>query len=144
MERGGRPEVLLLETELLAGHGVVVGVQDTGDLFGIGRVLDRLFVVALIEAGEIKDTGGLAAPKTDVVAVLGVVSRDRDVVGNRLDILGRDPIVTRDSVLVLDCLDMASKSDLDRDVKTRQLPRVIKVQPVVRVLCLITVDNSMG
>lgn len=40
VEGGGGPEVLLLETELLAGHGVVVGVQDTGDLLGVCRVLD--------------------------------------------------------------------------------------------------------
>lgn len=40
VERGGGPEVLLLETELLAGHSVVVGVQDTGDLLGVRRVLD--------------------------------------------------------------------------------------------------------
>lgn len=144
VERGGRPEVLLLETELLASHGVVVGVQDTGDFFGISRVLDRLFVVALVEAGEIKATGGLAAPETDVVAVLGAVSGDGDVVGNRLDTLARDPAVARDSILVLSGLDMASESDLDRDIETRQLPWVIKVQPVVRVLCLITIDNSMG
>lgn len=113
VERSGGPEVLLLETELLAGHGVVVGVQDTSDFLGVCRVFDRLFIVAFVEAGEIKDTSGLTAPEANVVAVLGGVSGDGDIVGNGLDTLGRDPVLARDSVLVLDGLDMASESDLD-------------------------------
>lgn len=47
------------------------------------------------------------------------------------------------AVLVLDGLNVASKSNLDGDVQARQLPRVVKVEPVVRILGLVSIDNSM-
>ena len=56
------PEVLLLQSKFLSSHGVIIRVQDTGDLLGVRSILNGLFVIALIETGQVEDLCGLAAP----------------------------------------------------------------------------------
>lgn len=56
------PEVLLLQTQFLSSHGVIIRVQDAGDLLSICSILNGLFVIALIEAGQVEDLCGFAAP----------------------------------------------------------------------------------
>ena len=38
---------------------------------------------------------------------------------------------------------MTPKSDLDRDIKAGELPRIVKVQPVVWVLGLVAINDSV-
>lgn len=91
----------------------MVSHPDAGDLFSIRGILDRFLVIALVEAGQVEDLGGLTTPKTDVIAVFGVISGDGHVVRNGLDAACGNPFMTGYTVLILCSLDMASKTDLD-------------------------------
>lgn len=86
VQRCSNPEVLLLETQLLTSLQVVIGVEDSADGLSTLLVGDGAFVVTAVELLEIEFTsGGLAGPQSQVVGSRGVVSRDRNIVGNGLN-----------------------------------------------------------
>ena len=109
LERGRRPEVLLLETEQLARVHVVIGVQDlrlhisrissmavpsylpqlfpalrsqlqTHDIAHFRAGMDTGFVVSGIERVQVKALDRLGGPETDVGAVLRPVARDGSII----------------------------------------------------------------
>jgi len=92
-ERGGGPECLLLESELLASPVVVVGVQDSSDGLGVLTLLDGPIVVSGVERLKVEASLGLCGPETDVVGVDGVVARDGAVVGHGKDLEAVGPSV---------------------------------------------------
>jgi hypothetical protein len=54
LQRAGREEVLLLEAEDLARHGLVVGIEDLADGLGGDFFVDCVVVVAFVEGLEIE------------------------------------------------------------------------------------------
>lgn len=83
IERGGHPEILLLETELFPSLEVVVGVEDGADRLGALLLGDGALVVPIIELLEVELAAGcLARPEPQVVRRGGGVPRDRDVIGD--------------------------------------------------------------
>lgn len=54
VQRGGNPEVLLLQAKFLSSLEVVIGVQNSTDSLSSLLIRDRAFVVAVIELLEIK------------------------------------------------------------------------------------------
>lgn len=92
-ERGSAPEVLLLQTELLTTlkavllldiilwisrlYSLVVGVENGGDGLGTLLISYRALVFARVELLEVKlAASSFAAPKTQIVASAGLVSRN--------------------------------------------------------------------
>lgn len=92
VQRGSNPEVLLLETKLLATLEVIVGVQHGADGLSALLLCHGALVVAVVELLEVELAArGLAGPKSKVVRGRGVVSGDRNIVGNSLNDLAAFP-----------------------------------------------------
>ena len=68
LQRAGDEEVLLLQPQLLARLGLVVGVEHLGDVLGDHLVLDRAVVVADVEGRKSKDSQRLGLPQAQRVA----------------------------------------------------------------------------
>lgn len=92
VQRCSNPEVLLLETQLLTSLQVVIGVEDGADGLSTLLVGNGAFVVTAVELLEIElASGGLAGPESQVVGSGGIVTGDRNIVGNGLDNLAAFP-----------------------------------------------------
>lgn len=135
LQRCAAPEILLLETELLAGVHVVVRVENARNVLRLGAALDRRLIVARIERVEVKALDGLGRPETQVGSVFGRESRNWDIVRN-----GQAFHATRPygAVGVGHGLDVAVEAHRVGDVQARDLPGVLAVQPWVRSLELLT------
>jgi hypothetical protein len=81
VQRGGDPEVLLLEAQLLAALKVVVGVQNCADGLGALFLADGALVVTAVELLEVELAARrLAGPEPQVVGRRRVEARDGHVV----------------------------------------------------------------
>lgn len=93
VERSSHPEVLLLQTQLLASLEVVVGVQHSADGLSTLLVGDRAFVVTTIELLKVEfAVRSLAGPETEVVGSRCIVTRNWDVVGDSANNLTTLPV----------------------------------------------------
>ena len=84
----------------------------------------------------------LRAPDAQLVDGLATKTHDGNVIWHGEYILGVDDLVERATVLVVG-FDMAAETDLDRLVRTADLPRVPVAQPFVGVLDLASVDDIL-
>lgn len=115
VKRGGNPEVLLLEAQLLASLEVVVGVEDSTDGLSALLVGNGAFVVAIVELLEVELAArGLGGPQAQVVGRRGIVAGNRNVVGNSLDNLATLPGGHGLALIVGGLLDAAKELDLHR------------------------------
>ena len=139
--RAADEEVLLAEAKLLAGDRVVVRIEDLREVLGEHLRLDGLDVRALVEVLEVKLVDGLRAPETE--RVHGVtVADDRNVVRHALDRLGRHPDPLLASALG-EALDMAAEVHVLRVLHALHLPRIAVLEPAVRFLDLVAVDDLL-
>ena len=141
-ERAAREEVLLAEAQLLAGHRVVVGVEDLREVLGEHLRLDRLHVGALVEVGEVELVHRLRAPETERVDGVGVTD-DGQVVGDALHLLGALPHPLG-LAAILHVLHAAAELDDLRVLRTGELPRITVLEPVVRLLHLLAVHDALA
>lgn len=82
---GGRHEkVLLLQAQLLALGGGVVGVEDGDDGVGLAARLDGVDVVAAVEGVQVEVVRGERVPEAQVAAVVSLPAGDGTVVRARL------------------------------------------------------------
>ena len=91
-----------------------------------------------IEALQVETTLRLALPQTQVVCGLGVVSGDHGVVRHRDDFLASLP----DRLHAVDALCMTVETDLVRDIRTLDLPRIVLLEPRVGRLKLAAVGRD--
>ena len=141
-ERAAREEILLAQAQFLAGHRVVVGVEHLREVLGEHLRLDRLHVGALVEVREVELVHRLRAPEAERVD--GVfVADDGQVVGNALNLLGALPHPFRLSA-VLHVLHAAAELDDLRVLGTREFPRIAVLEPVVRLLHLLSVHDALA
>jgi hypothetical protein len=113
VQRGGDPEVLLLQAQLLAPLKVVVGVEHGADGLGALLVSNGAFVVAAVELLEVKlSARRLAGPQAEVVGGGGVVAGDGHIVGHGLNGLAALPVGDGLAILVGGLVDMAIELDL--------------------------------
>lgn len=113
IERCCHPEILLLQTQLLALLQVVVGVQHGTDGLGPLLIGDSTFVVAVVELGEIElASRRLARPESQVVCGGCSVTRDGDIIGNGLDNVAAFPDKSSLAIVVGLLADLAVELDL--------------------------------
>ena len=83
-----------------------------------------------VKGVEIEPTLRLALPETEVVRVLGVISRNHSVVRDSQHLLSAAP----DGLHAVQALRVAVEPHFVRDIRARELPGVIVLQP--RIGCL--------
>mmetsp|Transcript_9136 Transcript_9136/g.24626 ORF Transcript_9136/g.24626 Transcript_9136/m.24626 type:complete len:206 (+) Transcript_9136:1877-2494(+) len=133
LQGGGHKKVLLLQAQLLALGGGVVGVQHSTD--GIGALASQhgLVIFASIECPQVKLFQGLGIPQAQVGAGGGAEARHRIVISHSPHLLSGCP--HRLAVLLVH---LATKGDLEAHVITLNLPWVAISQPHIRHLILVT------
>ena len=140
---GGGEEVLLLQAQLLALPGVVVGIEHLGDDLGQLALLHGLDVLAAVEGGHVDALGRACGPDAQHVDHAGIVAHGGDVVGNGLHDHGIHRAEAQATVLLI-LLHAAAEVHLDHLCGARNLPDVAAVQPVVRHLDLIAVHQLLA
>ena len=107
-------EVLLLEPQFLALDGLVVGIENLGEILRDDLLVHRAVVVATIEHLEIERLGRFRAPQSKRVGRVRVVAENRRVVRDAdHDALGQ-PAHAMAPLLVGPRLGVAADFDLDR------------------------------
>ncbi len=144
VQRAGDEEVLLLETQLAAGGGRVVGVEDLGDGLRVDLVGDRALKVADLEQLEVELAGGPCPPQPEEVDRGGAPTGNQGVVW-----LAEDPLLglpaDREPTAGFGRVDRAAaEADLDHVVWLGKLPRVAVVQPRVGALDLATIAEALA
>ena len=141
-QRAAHEEVLLAETELLAGHRVVVRIEDLREVLGENLALDGLDIRALVELRERELVRRLRAPEAQRVD--GVfVADDREIVGDALHGLGADP-APFEGAMLLNAVDIAAELDDARVLGTRHLPGIAVLEPAVGFLDLLSIDDALA
>ena len=143
IERGGTPEVLLLQAELLAALRVVVRVKDGRDCFGALLVGDGALVVASVEFLKVKlSARRLAAPQSKVVGGRRIITGNRDIIGHGLDKVATFPAPLGLAVLILPLVGVAIELDVYGDFMAWELPWV-EIKPIIRDLDLIAINDLL-
>lgn len=143
MERGGAPEVLLLQSKLLSSFHVVVRVQNSRDGFGSLLIGNCALILTRVEFGEVElARRSSARPQAQVVHRSSSVSWNGHIVRYGCDDLAILPRCDLLAVLIRVFVDPAVELDVNCDIVSRELPRV-EVKPVVRNLDLVSVVNLL-
>ena len=142
-DRRGDEEVLLLQAQLLALRGRVLGVQHLRDVLGVRLGANGLFVVARVEDAQIERVGRDRAPQPEGVDAAVVVAGDHVVVGHGLDVPARDPAVAGHAVVVV-VLGVAAERDHLGGFGVRELPRRAEREPRVGLLDLLAALEGLA
>ena len=143
LDRGRDEEVLLLEPELLALGDVVLRIEHAGDGLGADLLLDRGHVITLVELGEVEHLRGQGPPEPERVDGLASVAGYRDVVGERVGLVGVHPLVGETPVGVHVGPDPAVEVNGVLELGADDLPGVAETEPVVGLLDLAAVDDIL-
>ena len=122
-QRTGHEEVLLLEAELLALRGRILGVEHLADVLGERLGTDRLQVVAAVEHVQVEGLGRLGAPQPKGVHAFRVVAGDHVVVRDADHFPAVLPAGARAAGFVLVLLGVSGEPHLDTHFRMRELPR---------------------
>jgi len=145
LKSGTAEEVLLLQTHLETLRSGL-GIKNLGDVLILltsveGGIVVRVLILT-VELLKIEDGGRGSAPETEVDGVHGAEARDRSIVGSGDDDVSAVPDVT-ELAFPHDGVHMTAKLHAIVDITTADLPRIALVQPVVRKLSLLTVDDGL-
>ena len=138
----GDEEVLLLQAQLLAAVVVVVRIQDLSDGAGQVLLLHGSLVIALVEGIQAEGVHGLGIPHAQGVDQAVAVAHDGQVVGDGPDALVAGLVESRTAVLNAG-LDVAAETDLAGILVALDLKGVAVLQPLVRDLDLVAVDDLL-
>jgi hypothetical protein len=134
-------EVLLLESQLFAFVGGVVGVEHASDVLSSLAFHNRLVIHTVIELLEVEFVAWSGPPEAQSVGVVGVESWNRRVVSHSHNNLATVPVANS---WVASCLgDGSTEAYLVGDVRTLNLPRISLGKPVVRKFYLETILNLL-
>ena len=140
----GHEEVLLQQSQLATAIDQVGGVEDLRDRFGVDLVLHRGDVVAGVEDADVEFVGGPRAEEAKDIHRLAAVADDRHVVRHADDDFEVDP---RRLVHAADggVGNRAIHGDDDGiTVAVDQPRRTVVVEPVIRLLVLVAVDEGLA
>ena len=93
--------------------------------------MDRAVVVAKVEVLEVEQLDRFAPPQPEGVAGVDAVAEHRGVIRHALDPHGRDPADPVSPRLVGVAFGMAAEADVEAVVRTRDLPGIALLQPLV-------------
>ena len=82
LEGGAGEDILLLDPQLLALLGGVVGIEDPGDILGLVLFQQGLFIVLSVEGVEVQLLLGLALPQAQGADIVVAVADDGHIVGH--------------------------------------------------------------
>ena len=142
-QRAGDEEVLLLQAQLLALRGGVLGVQHLGDVLRERLRPDGLCVVTGVEDRQVERLGCLRAPQPQRVHAAVLVAGNHVVVGDAQHVPAGDPAGAFGAVVVVG-LGVTAELDLDSCLRVRELPWATERQPGVRLLHLAAVDERLA
>ncbi|MPM34064.1 hypothetical protein SDC9_80645 [bioreactor metagenome] len=143
-QRAGHEEVLLLQSQLLALRGGVLGVEHLGDVLGEGLGPHRLGVVTGIEDRQVEGLRRLRAPQPQRVDPAVEVAGDHVVVRHAQHVPGGHPGGPFPAVLVDGPLGVTAEVHLHRLLGVRELPRRAEREPGVGLLDLTAVHEGLA
>ncbi len=136
-------EILLLEPQLFALGGFVVGVQHLGECLRGHLVLDRAVVVTDIEALEVESFGCLRGPEAQHVHVVDLVAGNGGGIGDPLDHGSGTPANSVVTFFILIRFGMTAEAHWIVVFRPSNFPGVAMVQPFVGVLDLPAVVDPL-
>ena len=144
LQRGADEEVLLLESQLLAGGGVVVWVENLGDGLVQGLFLHRAQIIPVVEVAQIERVARHGTPQDQGIGHAIAKAGNQGLVGQGRDGILRDPLHPQVPPLVLSVDGMPTETDRVDLLGPRGLPGVAEEQPVVRALHLVAVADLLA
>mmetsp|Transcript_56733 Transcript_56733/g.135121 ORF Transcript_56733/g.135121 Transcript_56733/m.135121 type:complete len:509 (-) Transcript_56733:400-1926(-) len=136
LERGADEEVLLLQAELLALVGGIIGVQDRGEVFSTTALVNSIGILGRTVGVEVELLRGRGLPQAQVVGVVGVEARDGVVVGHGLHDLTANPSQAPVAILIDALRGVAVEAHRVGHVRPGNLEGAAVAQPIVRALHL--------
>src|SRR5262245_46703840 len=143
LQRARHEEVLLLQTQALAGGRLVVRIQHLAQILRVDLALDRAVVIAHVEGLEIERLHRLRAPQPQQLRVAGAEAADRRVVVPPAHDAAGNPAHAVAPVRAGVMLGAAAQLDVERDLRPRDFPRVAVTQPLVGALDLPPVLDAL-
>jgi hypothetical protein len=136
-------QVLLLQAELLPVWGIVLGVEDLGDVLCAQLVLAGAQVVAVEEVVEVELACRPGGEQAECVHRVVAVTGHRHVVGQRQDVVRIDPLVATVTILVDVGFDPSIELHSEGVLRTGDLPGIAESKPIVRFFDLITIADAL-
>jgi hypothetical protein len=143
-QAAGDEEVLLPETELLAGLVLVVGVEDLADDLGLVLLDDAALVVAVIEEAEVELLRGSCLPEPQRVHRRHAVAGHRHVVGDAEHRPAAHPAGGGRPVAPGPALHRSVEAYRHRLLRPDDLPGVAELEPLVGALHLVPADDVLA
>ncbi|KAH3674987.1 hypothetical protein WICPIJ_009373 [Wickerhamomyces pijperi] len=126
------------------GNGWMGVVQLDGYLiWELNPCLHGVGVITRVELGEIELSGGLSRPKSQVVDVLGVITRNREVVSSGNDSFAANPVGFLDTFGIGGMFDIPVEINWDLNLLSSNFPWVFKFQPIIWHFHLITFNDFL-
>lgn len=124
-------QILLFESELLAGFGGVVGIEHTGDVLSTLSCLECVVVLSSVEGVKIELVEGQRFPESETDSVECSVARNGGVVGSRDNGLAFFPEGSFHT-LGIDCFsDFSVESHFVLNVDSFDFPGITVTEPVI-------------
>ena len=139
LQCGRDHEVLLFQTEFFALEEVIVRIQHSRDVLSQVTVQHSLDIIAGVEAVQIEVDRRSCRPQSHGVHNVVLETRDRVVVGHGKDNLGVHPL---SFPVVVD--DPTVEMDWKLAFRSRNLPRVAELQPIVGLFNLLRASDGLS
>jgi len=144
VSQGGRTEkVLLFKSQLFTLIGLVVRIQNTGDVLGRLSLLDSLKVISLVKVVEVELVIGTRSPQPQIIGVVRVIARHRRIVSLRDHKLTPEPLHMLDSRHISRFGSVSVESHSVYHVWSFNLPWVALLKPVVRNFDLLAILDHL-
>ena len=143
LQRAAHKEVLLLQPQLAALIGAIVGIEHLGEGFRTHLLLNGAVVIAAVEGKEIKAFGGISPPKAQAIAGVDPIAQHRHIVGHTDGVFGRNPAHPVGAPFIAVALSAATKADETGLVWVGNLPGPARLQPLVGDLHLPAVADQL-
>ena len=127
----GNEKELLLQTQLLSLKGLIVRVENFGDVLCHDLVMDGTVVVTHVKLLKVEGFTCFRFPEAQRVGGVDIVSKDSHVVRHTLDDLRRNPAHAIAAVIVGVSLCATAETHFNGCLRTRDFPGVAKAQPFV-------------
>ncbi len=142
-ERGGDEEIFLLEAKLFSLEGIVVGIENLGDVFRKVLGVHGADVVAGVEVAEVEFIGGAGTPETQRIDGAVEIAGDWRVVGDGKDIFGIDPLRDKAALVVGELMHAAMIMNAHAIERAGHFPGVAISKPGVGHFHLRAVDDAL-
>ncbi len=136
LDGAGAEKVLLDQTQLFTGIGLIVRIEHLGDGFGLCFLCLGVNVTTGVEHVPVKKLGGSGFPQTQDVDGTAAKTDYRDIPRHPFDLATRVPHLLQTAVITEDGLDIAIEGDFLYRLRTADLPRVAVFTPGVWTLNL--------